>query len=58
MLLATASLSDNQVQARKGGYIWRTSDGCYYHIVTHSILWGLIEWEEEPRLIGCGAGFA
>ncbi|SDI23854.1 hypothetical protein SAMN05421846_105148 [Chryseobacterium taeanense] len=57
-LMASASLTNTQIQAKKGGYIWKDSAGCYYEVVTHSMLWGLIEWEDEPRLIGCCPGFA
>jgi len=55
-LMASASLTNTQLQAKQSSYIW-FSNGCYFQVVTHSILWGLIEWEEEPSLIGCGSGF-
>lgn len=29
-LMASASLTNNQIQARTGGYIWKDSAGCYY----------------------------
>lgn len=57
-LFASASLTNTQVQAKKGGYIFVDSQGCYYQVVTHSMLWGLITWEEDPRPLGCGSGFA
>lgn len=57
-LFVSASFTNTQVQAKVGGYIWKDSAGCYYQVVTHSMLWGLIEWEDAPRLIGCGPGFA
>ncbi|GAA4162696.1 hypothetical protein GCM10022217_30570 [Chryseobacterium ginsenosidimutans] len=50
--------TETQETGKKGGYIYLSNDGCYYQVVTHSILWGLIEWEDEPRQIGCGSGFA
>ncbi|WP_415327069.1 hypothetical protein [Chryseobacterium sp. MMS23-Vi53] len=56
-LFASASLTNTQVQAKEGGYIYE-SGGCYFHVVTHSMLWGLITWEEDPRPLGCGSGFA
>lgn len=57
-LFASASLTNTQVQAKEGGYIYVDTQGCYFHVVTHSMLWGVITWEEKPRLIGCGSGFA
>ncbi len=56
-LMASASLTNTQVQAKQGSYLYLGGDGCYYVVVTHSILWGAIEWEEAPRQVGCGSGF-
>lgn len=47
--------ANNNPNERRGGYIYY-KDGCFYHVVTHSILWGLIQWEENPVLMGCGEG--
>ncbi|WP_412468749.1 hypothetical protein [Pedobacter sp. KLB.chiD] len=55
---ATASLTSSEVQAKEKGQIYIDDQGCYYEVVTHTILWGLITWDSEPRLIGCGSGFA
>lgn len=55
-LMASASLTNTQVQAKETSQLFLV-DGCYYVVVTHSILWGLIEWQDEPRKIGCGSGF-
>lgn len=65
VLFASTVLPHNQISAqsdesttdteRKSGYIF-TSGGCFYSVVTHSMLWGLITWEENPVLLGCGEG--
>lgn len=61
LLLISASLPSTNISAqetpteteKRGGYIWTTSDGCHYLVVTHSVLWGLFSWEEDPVLIAC-----
>jgi hypothetical protein len=62
VLFASTFLPHNNVSAqsdeetgKKGGYIYELN-GCFYHVVTHSMLWGLITWEDAPEWMGCGEG--
>lgn len=56
MLFASASIPSNHVEARDTSYLVLRSDGCYYKITEHSLLWGLITWETEKQ-VWCGPGF-
>ena len=51
----TVSAQTDEETGRRGGYIYELN-GCFYSVVTHSILWGLITWEEDPVPLGCGTG--
>lgn len=58
-LFASVSLTNTQAQVKPGngaGQIYLDSDGCYWEVVHHSMLWGLIQWDTE-NFIGCGSGF-
>lgn len=47
-LMASASLTDTQVQVKPdngAGQLFLMSDGCYYVVKHHSILFGLIQWD-------------
>jgi hypothetical protein len=52
---AQSENTETEETGKKGGYIYEV-DGCFFHVVTHSILWGLITWEDTPEPMGCGQG--
>lgn len=60
-LMASASLNNTQAQVKPGngaGQIYLDeSTGCYFVVVHHSMLWGLIQWDTTDT-IDCGSGFA
>ncbi|MCU7618880.1 hypothetical protein NZ698_16995 [Chryseobacterium sp. PBS4-4] len=59
-LMASASFTNTQAQVKPGngaGQLFLMSDGCYYVVKHHSMLWGLIEWDSEPEQVWCGPGF-
>lgn len=59
-LMASAPLMNTQAQVKPGngaGQLYIDSDGCYYTITHHSMLWGLIQWDTREDF-GCGSGFA